>query len=248
MATYFGFYPSKKLKTKIEEARVIINEQRSVSYYTYRNEITHLIADEMLKNLLHDLVDIIPNNERKKLMRKIASMISATVDSLINRILNEDSNEKVLPSFQFLEQHSIFYDPEADELDSASDSSHAIETTQKDAMRIGFALSDADAQTIYSGFRAARRTPPSHEAVQQSLNVITAQCLQHFLHDFTQTLGLGKFKRTAIPIAQTAILKGVDIGINKLLPQLPPESLVRLVTHFEQFVVDVDTPGKQEVY
>lgn len=220
MAHYFGFIPSDELNSMIDEAERIITSAEKVDYYPYRNNLTQQIARELIDSLLVSLIDVIPNPERQASMRKVVSTIERTAETLLGVLLGKDSNEDVIPSFNFLKQQSMFIDNEG-------------------LRRVGFKLSEASAQKIIDGFAAV--TPDSVDSLKfrTALETINEESLTHFITEFTHTLKLGMIKRKSIPVAKSAINKGLDIALNKLLPQLPEAGINRLANFYRPFFIEM---------
>lgn len=221
MAYYFGFLPSDKLNHMIDEAEQLIESQSSVDYYPYRNELTQQIARELNDNLLVNLIEVIPNPERKTAMQKIVNTIERTTETLLNVLLGKDSNEDILPSFDFLKNQSMFIDNEG-------------------MRRVGFKLSESTAQTICDGFAAITPEMVDKEKFKTALETMTEASLNHFMSRFTETLKLGMIKRKSVPVAKTAIDKGMSMALNKLLPQLPDAGLNRLATFYRPYLIQMD--------
>ena len=221
MTDYFGFIPSDKLSDMIDEAERIISSNEQVDYYPYRNGLTQQIASELIGNLLVSLIDVIPNAERQASMRKVVSTIERSTETLLNVLLGKDKNEDIMPSFNFLEKQSMFVDNEG-------------------VRRVGFALSDASAQTVMNGFAAVTADGVDRDAFKKALETMNEDALTHFISRFTETLKLGMIKRKSIPVAKAAIDKGMSVAINKLLPQLPDDGLNRLAKFYRPYFVEID--------
>lgn len=220
MAHYFGFIPSDKLNNMIDEAKLIMESDEQVDYYSYRNEITQQIARELIDKLLVSLIDVIPNSERQASMRKIVGTIERTTEKLLNVLLGKDTNEDVIPTFDFLQDQTMFVDNEG-------------------LRRVGFKLPEDSAQTIMEGLAAV--TPDAVDKVmfRTALETLNDETLTHFISRFTETLKLGMIKRKSIPLAKAAIEKGLSIALNKLLPQLPDAGLNRLAGFYRPFFIEI---------
>lgn len=219
MTYYFGFVPSDKLKTLISEAEQVVASNETVDYYPYRDALTHQTARDLIDNLLVGLVEIIPNPERQAAMRKIVAMIERSTDTLLNLLLGKESNEEVLPSFHFLRDRSTFIDNEG-------------------VKRVGFKLSDADAKTVNEGFAAITPEHVDMKAFKKALETMNEETLTHFISQYADTLKLGMIKRKSVPVAKAAIDKGMNMALNKLLPDLPDRSLNRLADYYRPFIVE----------
>ena len=219
MAHYFGFVPSEKLKKLIIDAEQVISSNEEVEYYPYRDALTHQTARDLIDNLLIGLVDIIPNPERQASMRKIVSTVEKATDTLLNILLGKENNEEVMPSFHFLRDRATFIDNEG-------------------VKRVGFKLSDADAQTIEKGFAAITPEQVDMKAFKTALETMNEETLTHFISRYAETLKLGMSKRKSVPVAKAAIDKGMSMALNKLLPDLPDRSLNRLANYYRPFIVE----------
>ena len=219
MAYYFGFVPSDKLKALIIDAEQVIASNEEVEYYPYRDALTHQTARDLIDNLLIGLVDIIPNPERQASMRKIVGTVEKATDTLLNILLGKENNEEVMPSFHFLRDRATFIDNEG-------------------VKRVGFKLSDADAQTIEKGFAAITPEQVDMKAFKTALETMNEETLTHFISRYAETLKLGMIKRKAVPVAKAAIDKGMSMALNKLLPDLPDRSLNRLANYYRPFIVE----------
>ena len=219
MAHYFGFVPSDKLKALIIDAEQVIASNEEVEYYPYRDALTHQTARDLIDNLLIGLVDIIPNPERQASMRKIVGTVEKATDTLLNILLGKEDNEEVMPSFHFLRDRATFIDNEG-------------------VKRVGFKLSDADAQTIEKGFAAITPEQVDMKAFKTALETMNEETLTHFISRYAETLKLGMIKRKSVPVAKAAIDKGMSMALNKLLPDLPDRSLNRLANYYRPFIVE----------
>lgn len=219
MAYYFGFVPSDKLKALIIEAEQVITSNEKVDYYPYRDALTHQTARDLVDNLLIGLVEIIPNPERQAAMRKVVGTVERATDTLLNILLGKENNEEVLPSFHFLRDQATFVDNDG-------------------IKRVGFKLSAEDAQIINKGFAAITPEHIDTEPFKTALETMNEATLTHFISRYADTLKLGMIKRKSVPVAKSAIDKGMSMALNKLLPDLPDSSLNRLANYYRPFIIE----------
>ena len=219
MAYYFGFTPSDELKTLIEESAQILQSDAQVDYYPYRDALSKQTAKDLIDNLLVGLIDNIPNPERQAAMSKIITTIEKAADTLLNILLGKENNEEVMPSFNFLKDQATFVDNDG-------------------LNRVGFKLTEQQAQIISEGFAAV--TPESVDAVKfrAALETMNEATLTHFITHYAETLKLGMIKRKSVPMAKAAIDKGMGMALNKLLPDLPDSSMNRLANYYRPFTVE----------
>ncbi|MDE4453987.1 hypothetical protein [Psychrobacter sp. DAB_AL62B] len=218
MTYYFGFVPSDKLKALIIEAEQVIASDVKTDYYPYRDALTHQTARDLIDNLLVGLVEIIPNPERQASMRKIVATVERASDTLLNILLGKENNEEVLPSFHFLRDRATFIDNEG-------------------LKRVGFKLSEKDAEIIDKGFAAVTPEHIDMKTFKTALETMNEETLTHFISRYAETLKLGMIKRKSVPVAKAAIDKGMSMALNKLLPDLPDSSLNRLANYYRPFMV-----------
>lgn len=219
MTRYFGFVPSDELKALLEEADQVVESGADVEYYKYRDKLTHQTTRDLIDTLLVGLVDIIPDPERQAKMKKIVVRIEGAADTLLNILLGKENNDEVMESFYFLKDNAMFIDNEG-------------------VSRVGYKLSEADADKIQAGFDA---TTPEHTdsiKLKESLSTINENTLNHFIVGFADTLKLGMIKRKSVPVAKAAIDKGMGMALNKLMPELKGDSLNRLANYYRPFIVE----------
>ena len=152
-------------------------------------------------------------------MRKIVAMIERSTDTLLNILLGKESNEDVLPSFHFLRDQATFIDNEG-------------------VKRVGFKLSDSDAKTVNTGFAAITPEHVDMQSFKKALETMNEATLTHFISRYAETLKLGMIKRKSVPVAKAAIDKGMNMALNKLLPDLPDRSLNRLADYYRPFIIE----------
>lgn len=219
MTKYFGFKPTDKLSNMIDQAEQTIQSNSDEPYYPLRNDISHQIGHEIIDSLLVNLISVIPDEERKAKMKGIVNKIEGVTDTMLNILLGKDSNKEVMPNFDYLKNETVHEDKNGE-------------------MRIGFVLDDATAKTINDGFDSVTEDSVDKEKLQAALMAMNHAVIDHFITRFSETLPLGMFKRKSIPVAKAGINKALEMAINKLFPQLPLDSLNRLVAFYKPFIFE----------
>lgn len=219
MSLYFGFIPSQQLNAQIDDTIDLIENRQDEEFYPYQEQTTKRIAHELLDKLFVRLIDIITDPKRQEKMRKLVANIHSAVDTMLKHILSKQENDKVLDAFHFLHEECIFVDNDNER-------------------RVGFALGAEQGQQIIDNFQQAKQSEDPHQALQDAMDIIIQVNLEHFVNDFSQHLHLGLIKRKAVPMAEMAINKASQVAIHKLLPEMDNEACMRLVKHFEQFIVE----------
>lgn len=222
MSYYFGFLPSAKLSNTIDTAYALIAQNSLERYYLYRDKITHLINQELLDVMLVKLIESLPDDsDRKQHLIKVSHTIETTTDRLINTVLSPAKNNDVLPSFEFFDKQVLKNDPQGNR-------------------RISVPLSDDLAKQILASFANVQQGNGKAEVENLTwlFSELTQACLQHFLVDFTKTLPLNMLKRGAIPIADGVINKALSLALNRLIPQMPQDSLARFTTYYQPLIFE----------
>lgn len=219
MTYYFGFEPTEKLADMIFEAEHIISSGKDEPYYPLRNDIAQQIGRELIDNMLVNLINVIPDPERQEKMRGIVVKIEGATETMLNILLGKDKNKEVLPNFEYMKNETVFEDNAGN-------------------MRVGFKLNEATAKTILEGFDATTPDSVDKEKLVEALFAMNHAVVDHFITRFSETLPLGLIKRKSVPVAKAGINKALEVAINKLFPQLPNQSLNRLVNFYCPFIIE----------
>lgn len=222
MSYYFGFLPSAELSNTIDTAYALIAQNSLERYDLYRDKITHLTNQELLDVMLVKLIESLPDDsDRKQHLIKVSHTIETTTDKLINTVLSPAKNNDVLPSFEFFDKQVLKNDPQGNR-------------------RISVPLSDDLAKQMLASFANVQQGNGKAEVenLTRLFSELTQACLQHFLVDFTKTLPLNMLKRGAIPIADGVINKALSLALNRLIPQMPQDSLARFTTYYQPLIFE----------
>lgn len=218
MTYYFGFEPTDTLSDMIFEANHTVETGKDVPYYPLRNNIAQQIGREIIDNMLVNLINVIPDPERQEKMRSIVVKIEGATETMLNILLGKDKNKEVMPNFEYMKNETVFEDNSGN-------------------MRIGCKLDDTTAKTILAGFDATTPDSVDKEKLVKALFAMNHAVVDHFITRFSETLPLGLIKRKSVPVAKAGINKALEMAINKLFPQLPDESLNRLVNFYRPFII-----------
>lgn len=220
MTYYFGFEPSDELKTKISAMRsaVAANEKE---LYKHRDAVVHKTVEELIDYLLTKIVNTFPDGDHKKTMIKVTDIVQSTSTKLLNQVLGKDKNEDVMPTVDFFENQTAHKD------------ANGVE-------RLGFKMSD----TLYNSMNDIfTQTISSGDGDGKALNSVfdsfTDAVVQHFLSEFSSTLNLGFVKRKLLPIADSAIKKGVKMGNKQIFPHLAASDKVEVCELYQPLIYQV---------
>lgn len=214
MPSFFGFTPSERLSQDID----LILKQRHSSepLYPLRDQIALKLNEEIIDNLLLDLVKAFPSSDKRETAEKLGGFIKSTVATMLKQLLSKSSNESIQKSIEFI-QHSTF-------------------TDQNGQRKLGVALPPELVTNLKLNLQSV--LDGQHEQVKPVLTRLyqefAHEAVRHFMTDFNKTLELGMIKRKIAEVAASAVTKGADIGINKLVPNLNKDELRVLAQHHNE--------------
>lgn len=214
MPSFFGFTPSERLSQDID--RLLQQRHSSEPLYPLRDQIALQLNEEIIDQVLLDLVKAFPASDKRDTAEKLGGFIQSTVATMLKQLLGKSSNESIQKSIAFIE-HSLFTD------------SHGTR-------RIGVALPDELVTNLKANFQLV--ADGQHEQAKPVLTRLykdfAHEAVRHFMTDFNKTLELGMIKRKIAEVAASAVSKGVEIGIEKLIPHLNKEEMTVLAAYHDQ--------------
>lgn len=209
MRYYFGFKPSAVLTTKITELRAAVSAKQT-NLYVQRDAVMLQITEELVNYLLTEIINTFPDGDDKTTMLKVADFVQSTINKLLNQVLGKDSDADAMTTIDFLEQKTFITDSAGDER-IGFEMTEALYTGTKNVFTGAVAAGDVDIATLKAVF-----------------DDLTDAIMQHFLTDMTGTLKLGFVKSKLLPVADSAIRKGIKVGTKKIFPELEVEEKVDL--------------------
>lgn len=217
MANYFGFVPSAGLKAEMEDT-IRKAQSGNETLYPYRNQVALKVFDELINASLINMVNELPDSERKQSILKAANTVQSTVHKLLNQLLSKADNQEVMPSIDFLRDSLI--------------------TDSKGQARTGFVIPDDLANRLQTTFAAIDRGEGKahNQSLAQDLKFLTDLALKNYMTDFNKTLNLGMFKRTAASVAHTTIEKVLHVVVDKLIPSLNSQELQKFAAHYSHLL------------
>jgi len=222
MTAYFGFTPSTTLKTNIETALKLAQENTGEPLYVIRDKVSLGITDELIDAALTQLARILPPSDKKETMEKLSNFIRSTMQTLMKQLLGKEDNARVLKSVSFL----------------------AISTHMKDKnFKVGCIITDELIIKLKFLFAQAQRDQDSLAIRPELITLqkqLADQCIKHFITDFCESLKLGFFKRNAMALAQAATTKAIHFAIDKLVPTLNAEELEIFAKHYDSLLYLAD--------
>lgn len=220
MAYYFGFEPSDDLKNNISAMRAAV-EAKDAKLFEHRDVVVKKMVNELIDILLTQLVHTLPEGNEKKTMLKVSDIVQSTSTKLMGQILGKDDVADVMPTIDFFENKTAKVD------------ANGVE-------RLGFELTSALHEKMHSMFsEAIQNGTADGRALNAVFDEFTDAVVQHFLSDFADTLKLGFVKRKLLPVADSAIKKGVKMGNKQLFPQLNDEDKVDVCTIYSDLMFTV---------
>lgn len=209
---FFGFIPSEELLSTIQTAQEKKNSSELL--YPLRDKTALLINDEIIDGILTDLVRRFPASDKRDTAEKLAGYIKSTVAVLLKQLMGKSSNEVVKQSIDF-SQKSLFKDTEDQVRVGASLDAHLVTALKKNYAEIkaGHDINKVALTELYKQFSEA--------------------IVHHFMNDFNKTLDLGMIKRKAADLGSSAVIKTVNIAIDKIIPNLNKAELLVLAEYHD---------------
>ncbi len=215
---YFGFFPSDTLDKQIDEVYDLMDNRPDEAFFPQQEKVCNRIAHEIIEELFVKLVSMLEPSKRKDKMNKLIDNINSAIDTMLKHIITEQPNDKVIDSFNFLRNETVFEDNNGNR-------------------HIGYALSETDGQKVFNAFEQAKISDKPNDLLITAMHIIIRNNVDHFVGKFGKTLHLGLIKRKAIPIADTAITKACLIAVDKMLPELDKQACIKLADHFEKMLI-----------
>lgn len=220
MSYYFGFEPSDNLKEQIATLREQV-EANGSNLYEKRDTIMLGILDEIIDHLLVKLISLLDEGKKKDTMVKMTNLVRSVSHGLLKQLLGKSSNEEAKPSLDFLFNETINKNADGED-------------------RVGFVMTPELYNAMTGSF--AEVFAGNGKAICQEFvtvfNNFADACLKHFVMDFANTLKLGFIKRKAVPVAESAISKGVHMGNKDLFPQLEQEDFEDVANHYQTLIFE----------
>lgn len=218
MAYYFGFEPSAELKTMIVDMRAAVDS--GAELYPIRDNMVKKTVSELIDYVLVQLVQLLPDGDKKNTMLKMTDIVQSTSTKLLNQILGKDKNADIQETIRFFEDKTAKVD-------------------QTGLERLGFEMTP----DLYNRMNSLFDKAISNGSCESSdmltvFNDFTDAVLQHFLTDFAATLKLGFVKRKLLPVADVAIKKGVKMGNKQLFPQLKDPEKVKISEIYQALIFE----------
>lgn len=218
MASHFGFLPSQQLSNDIDVALAKAAANSGEALYPYRDKVVKAINDELINATLIDMVDMLPDSDRKKSLHKHAQTIQDTSGKLLNQLLGKADNKEVLDSVEFMHK--------------------SLSTDPNGQRRTGFVLPDDLASRLKAIFAAiaAGDVEGQRKALTHDMKQFADLALNNYMTEFNKTLHLGMIKRGAASVAHSVIEKVLHLVINSLIPSLSDEEVKRFAAHYDQLI------------
>ena len=209
---FFGFIPSAELLSSIQTGQEKKNSSEPL--YPLRDKTALLINDEIIDAILTTLVRTFPPSDKRDTAEKLAGYVKSTVAVLLKQLLGKSSNDVVKQSIEFSEK-SLFKDAEGN-------------------FRVGEPLDAtlvSNLKTAYANIKAGQ--PADTNELKGLYKQFAEATVHHFMNDFNKTLDLGLIKRKAADLGSSAVIKAINIAIDKIIPNLTAEEMVLLAEHHD---------------
>lgn len=207
MTAYYGFKPSESLHQQINTLLNNLDSGVSAPQHQLHTQISILMADEILDNMLMSLVNAMKGEgEGAGILGTLASLIKGTVHVLIKQLLGKHDNAEVNKMAQYLRDRKLVLNGEE---------------------RFGFELPAALGAELLALFAKARAGEGrAHKAeLNAAMLKFVDIAMERFYDDFAAPMDLGFIKRKAVDIGRSTMVKGSHSAINKLIPSLGEDQM-----------------------
>lgn len=195
-------YAGGRIPTEPQAPRVVKLAQR------YADEI----VDALILNLLNGAS---ADSAAPKALETVASLIKSTVHSLIKQVLSKLDNKELQPVAAYINEcRTLLNDGEG--------------------VRefISFELSEVDYANLHSVWSATAQGQVNKKALNDSMLRFSALAIAAFYEDSAKALKLGFIARNVFSVGQSAINKGSQMAINRLIPALREHEAKDFATYF----------------
>ena len=195
-------YANGRVPSEAQAPRIVQLAQR------YADEI----VDALLLNLLNGAS---PDSAAPKALETVANLIKNTVHSLIKQVLSKLDNKELQPVAAYISERRTLIDDGAGEREF-----------------ISFELSENDYAQLHTVWLAAAQGRDNKKALNDSMRRLSELSIAAFYQDSAKALKLGFIARNVFNVGQSAISKGSQMAINRLIPALREQEAKDFATYF----------------
>jgi hypothetical protein len=219
MTTYFAFKLAEPTQAGMDQLLRNLDAGVPEPQHALHTRVTIELVDETLHHCVEELIDRFQGGESAGVLTTLLGLLKGTAHMLVRQLLGKGDNAEVARMATFIRSRRL-------ELNGQ--------------VLYGFALPDDLARRFRYSFAAvARGEGPAHRAELHALmRELSALSLQRFYDDFVAPMELGFIKRKAGDLGRATIAKGVQVAIDKLIPQLGQKELQIFADYLEGLFVD----------
>lgn len=220
MSTYFAFKLADASQQGIDELLRNIDARVAAPQHDLHTRISVEVTDEILKHCVEELIARFQAGaEGAGILTTLLGLLKGTAHVLVRQMLGKGSNDEVAKMAGYLRSRRVEANGE---------------------VRYGFELPPALVKQFRDAFAgiAAGDGVAQKPALNAAMLAFGEVALQRFYDDFTAPMDLGFIKRKASDIGRSTIHKGVQVAINKLIPQLGQKELAVFAQYYEGLFVE----------
>jgi hypothetical protein len=180
-------------------------------------------ADEIVDALVLNLMNgSSPSSGAPKVLETVASVIKGTSHTLIKQVLAKMSNAELQPLTSYIANRRT---------------QHTVNGLTRDY--ISFELSHNDYSLLKQAWSNAAEEGNNQTAMTESMLRFSELAVQAFYVESAQAVKLGFIARNVFAVGETAIGKGSQAAISRLIPALKPPELKAFGRYFGDMLMAV---------
>lgn len=173
-------------------------------------------ADEIVDALVLNLMKgSAPSSSAPKMLQTVANVTKGAAHTLIRQVVAKMPNAELEPLTSYIAQRR---------------SSFEVDGVARDF--ISFELSAADFGLLRQAWADAAEQGTNHQAMSQAMHRFAELAVQAFYTDSAQAVKLGFISRNVFAVGETAIRKGSQTAISRLIPALSATELQAFGRYF----------------
>jgi hypothetical protein len=220
MTTYFAFKLADATQQGIDELLRNLDARNAAPQHDLHTRVSVAITDEILKNCVEELIARFQAGaEGAGILTTLLGLLKSTAHVLVKQMLGKSSNDEVAKMAGYLRSRRVEVNGD---------------------VRYGFEMPADLAQQFKTVFAAiaAGEGVAQKPALNAAMLAFGEVALLRFYDDFTAPMDLGFIKRKASDIGRSTIHKGVQVAINKLIPQLGQKELAVFANYYGSLFIE----------
>lgn len=219
MTTYFAFKLADATQQGIDELLANLDSKSAAPQHALHTRVSVELTDEILKHCVEELMARFQGEDSAGILHTLLGLLKGTAHVLVKQMLGKGSNEEVAKMAQYLRGCRVL--------------------TPAGEVRYGFVLPAKIEQGFEQAFAgiAAGNGKEQRAALHSTMLAFGDEALVRFYDDFVGPMDLGFIKRKASDLGRSTIHKGVQVAMNKLIPNLNQKQLEIFADYYGSLLV-----------